>query len=513
MSTSAILDPKTIAVPSVDAPPRGELRIGDILYVEDDPKIVSVCASEGNIPIWTQIRVAFLRLILSDMLYGNQVTGRSSASVPKARALTTMARAIVHNLVHTRLDSFAAPICIMGDGVANQWIDGRWVNRLTAPFSNAFPEKTLVIEDHFEWRWPFPRAHSRVLFHAPTQAVNTLLGKWQVKAHHRETATQIVDLAAARAREHLGWELSASRRASFVETLARKTAAMPTQYRNYRRMLERLQPRLLMVGAACYGPAAPMIGAARDLGIVTAEYQHGAISAGHDAYNFAPAVLASAAYRRTLPDFFLGYGKWWCEQINAPLTKMAVGNPQRGRHQLAQHSATRERNLLLIISDGIDFDVYLKLAKDICPAAQASGMSVIIRPHPLERSKVTPMAAELSSCGIGIDVAPDLYSTLARARMVVSEVSTVLFEAIGIADDIFVWDTPKARFTFPNHPFREFSNADELSTIIERGNASEINNIFEQGASVDDIWQPHWKTNYAAFISQCGITELGDETQ
>ena len=79
--------------------------------------------------------------------------------------------------------------------------------------------------------------------------------------------------------------------------------------------------RLLIKEEACYGGAdnACAILAARNLGMVSAEYQHGAVSSGHNAYNFAPAISSAKSYRKTLPDYFLAYGSWWAAQINAPV--------------------------------------------------------------------------------------------------------------------------------------------------------------------------------------------------
>ena len=82
-----------------------------------------------------------------------------------------------------------------------------------------------------------------------------------------------------------------------------------------------------------------MIVAAKEMGIRTAEYQHGAVSRGHDAYNVAPGQGSSPEYQKVLPEFFLGYGRWWNEQINVPVTKVAVGNPHRDWRMLDLTSA------------------------------------------------------------------------------------------------------------------------------------------------------------------------------
>ncbi len=162
-----------------------------------------------------------------------------------------------------------------------------------------------------------------------------------LRPRHHAAARQLVDLIAERAHRLLGWQLGAHRSRRLEQMLARKCASLPLQYDGWHRALRHARPRILMVGAGCYGPAAAMIAAAKDAGIVTAEYQHGAVSGGHDAYNFAPAVCSDPAYLRTLPDFFLGYGSWWMEQFTAPMHKVVIGNPTPGRAG-SPHSARKQ---------------------------------------------------------------------------------------------------------------------------------------------------------------------------
>ncbi|WP_287497385.1 hypothetical protein [Pandoraea sp. CB10b_02] len=476
----------------------GELSLRDVLTIEDDDALLALCVTPARIPVWSQIRVVLLRMIMSDLLYGTTLTSQSTGRVSRAKAASTMVRSLVHNAIHGHLRTNKATVCVMGDGVANQWVDGRWTNRLTDPFVDVLPERTVVVEDHFEWRWPFPRKHPNVLFHAPFQAMNVLRGKLDVREHHRKDAVRIVDLAAERGTRFLDWKLDDVRRARLVDMLAAKMASMPTQYQAYRKLLCRIEPRLLLVGAGCYGPAASLIAAARSLGIVTAEYQHGAVSSGHDAYNFAPALLNSEAYRRTLPDYFLSFGNWWGQQFNAPVRKISIGSPHRARQleHAAAPATPAQRDTLLILSDGVDFDLYLDLATRVLPAASRAGLKVALRPHPLERTKVGQLT-NIPRDRIEIDVRPNIYGSLARSRVVVSEVSTVLFEAIGIADAILIWDTPKARFAYPEHPFSTFASPDDLTALLDSGAVDRLQPDVPSG----EIWQDGWEARYAQFIT------------
>jgi hypothetical protein len=224
------------------------------------------------------------------------------------------------------------------------------------------------------------------------------------------------------------------------------------------------------------------------------------MSGGHIAYNFAPARLADAAFMATLPEYFLSYGSWWSEQVNAPVRHWIVGNPHRSA-KLETEPATRERqDSVLILSDGIDFDRYLELARQLQPAASAEGLRLRLRPHPLERALVHERhGADIG--GIGVDTTPDLYASLRQAQAVVSEVSTGLFEAVGIVPRLYLWDTPKARFSFPSHPFDSFTTAGELTDLLRQPGSGALR---AQGS--DAIWAEGWRRRYTEFL---GARQVG----
>lgn len=473
-----------------------ELTLHELLVVEDDSAILDFLCSATGLPLWPQIRVALFRMMMSDLLYGVRLTGTSSAAKSWTRSAATMLRSLAHNARQLKGEGMQARICIASDGVADQWIDGKWFNRLSDHFVAARPEDSLVLADHFEWRWPFPRHQNRLVLHAPWQAMNAVRGRIGVQPTHRRQASALVQLVADRAHQHVGWIMDIKRRALLTNMLARKTASMPWQYDAYTNLLGRIRPELLMLGGGCYGPAASLIAAAKSLGIRTAEYQHGAISAGHDAYNFAPAIRNSIIYQRTLPEHFLGYGKWWNNQINAPIQKWAIGNPHRTARLSGIGVQETLQKDLLILSDGIEFNLYLDLARSLHSHAKTIGLRILLRPHPLERTRALQMSTT-ETAGFQIDSNADLYQSLKTAHTVVSEVSTGLFEAVGIVKRILIWDTPKSRFGYPNHPFKTFESIDELLTLLTQQEAG----ILEKPLNSDHIWSENWRLNFNNFLA------------
>jgi hypothetical protein len=305
----------------------------------------------------------------------------------------------------------------------------------------------------------------------------------------------LVDLAAKRANDLIGWEIDAARRHWLELHCANGASSLLPRYRAYQSVFEKTEARLLIKEEACYGGAdnATAILAARKLGMVTAEYQHGAVSSGHDAYNFAPAVSNSHGYRQTLPDYFLSYGSWWGDQINAPIKRIAIGNPHRNETIKTFSAANADIRTILILGDGIETAIYLDLCERL-KVALGGIVEVIFRPHPLERSSVLLRHPDGFAGNVRIDSNHNIYSSFREVGVVVSEISTGLFEAIGLVPKVFIWNTPKARFSFPSHPFQSFFDANELARLLRDDSAGRVST-----QQIDSIWAPDWQRNYRDF--------------
>jgi hypothetical protein len=475
----------------------------ELLAAEDDAAILDFkCAQTGTI-LWPLIRMMFLRMIISDLYYGNSVLRAAPSGASAFAMLRTLGASTLHNAELLLGRNCRADVFLVATGLGNIQIGGTWLNRLCDHFASCLPNQTIIMEDLHEWKWPFPRAAQRVLLHAPLQARNQLFARVLVRDRHIRAAARLVRFVAERAQQHLNWYLGAERERSLSVFLARKAAALPHQYRTYERLLSKISPKIIVIEAACYGPSTALLAVAKSMGIITAEYQHGAISRGHDGYNIAPALAANSEYRKVLPEYFLGYGSWWNDQINVPVTKVTVGNPHRD-WQLAQLARIEHRSDILLLGDGIDTEGYVSMAQNIAAFAAPHGFRTVFRPHPLERARLQSLFTN-DVVGLTIDQSPDIYQALAAAYAVVSELSTGLFEAVGIADKVFLWDTPKSRFVFPDHPFQSFQTPEELVGMVMESRAGKV---LAEGS--DAIWKANWQRNYLDFLKTCAPVALED---
>ncbi|MCG9026044.1 hypothetical protein [Laribacter hongkongensis] len=470
--------------------------LAQLLEVENEEALLQPVCPVTGIPVWSVVRNQFFRLVMSDLLYSTQPLLSTTDCLPRARIVRAALRSIAHNLAQPPQ---RASLLIRATGVGLIERDGRSFNRYTDYFAGAATGGAWSYEDLASWDWPTLPRNGGVSYTTAAFAVIRLCTQFGVSTAQRALAQQVVGLAVSRAERLLDWTPGTERRAWLEKHAARRLAALPLQRATMRGWLRRVRPALFLVEEGCYGQMAAFNAAAREQGVLVAEFQHGSVTVGHDVYNVAPALAASAAYRRGLPDVFLGYGSWWNEQFNLPLDKRVIGNPHR--EAILQTMTARNDGLrrVLILGDGRELQAHLDLCRALVTRLPA-GWEVLFRPHPEERRAVLAMDGA-AFAGFGLDRESDIYASLAQSEAVVAELSTGLFEGVGLARRIFVWDTPKSRFGLPNHPFARFSDAAALATALQVPQEGDL--APEQRES---IWASDWRTRFSEFLAACGAS-------
>ena len=472
------------------------ITLQDLLEIENDGFFAGcVCPSTG-IPVWPTIRNQYFRMIISDWLYTSQQLVDTAKKPPVCRIGKVAARAAVHNFTHPPRRSF---LLIYASGAGLLDYNGYSRNRYTHGFSQLLGNDTWSIEGLFDDKWPLPREGGRISFSLPGLASTALYSRIGVAGAARRIAQEVVGRATHRSSSLFGWQPGGARKEWLKNSCERQLTGYPLRRKWLMRWLERVEPRLLLVEEGCYGHAAVLNATARECGVPVAEYQHGIVTSGHDAYNVAPALERSDSYRHALPDFFLGYGAWWNRQFNAPTKKVVIGYPHRAALLDRKITVKREPGMILVLGEGIETGSYLEFCRKLGNLV-SSDYKVVFRPHPLERSRCIPSVPGVGQ-GFSIDQEPDIHSSLSMADVVVAELSTGLFEAVGLARRIIVWNTAKSRFGLPNHPFARFDTLSDLARMIEKDGSAGI----VSGVESEEIWASDWKGRFQGFIdSVCG---------
>jgi hypothetical protein len=470
----------------------GSIALCDLLEVENDDFFTAcVCPSTGVL-VWPAIRNSFYRLIMSDWFYAAQPLVDTARKITVFNVGRVAMRAVWHNVTHPPRCSFVL-IHATGAGLFTHTDLSR--NRFTHYFSEALGGDTWSIEGLFNYEWPLPRDGGRLSFSLPATAKGALYSRVAVPSSIRRIAEEIVERATHRAKRLLGWKLGDARKKWLNNLCARQVTGYPLQKKWLMRWMEKVTPRLMLIEDGCYGRMAVLNHTARACGVVVAEFQHGMVTGGHDVYNVASALERSEAYARTLPEYFLAYGPWWNRQFNAPTQKVVIGNPHRAASLERQvFGKEKELGVILVLGDGIETNFYLEFCRELGNLVSPE-YTIVFRPHPLERSRVSAPPAG-GARRIQIDQDPEIYASFAKADVVVAELSTGLFEAVGLTQRIFVWNTAKSRFGLPNHPFASFDRVTDLAQMIKEHKDSGI----VSGMAPEEIWASDWQGRFRGFI-------------
>jgi hypothetical protein len=96
---------------------------------------------------------------------------------------------------------------------------------------------------------------------------------------------------------------------------------------------------------------------------------------------------------------------------------------------------------------------------------------------------------------VEIDRESDLYSSFANAQAVVAETSTALFEALGLVERVFAWDTPKSRFYLGSHPFESALDAYDFVARLAGPKPSDA-------AASASLWADDWESRFQEFLGR-----------
>lgn len=464
-----------------------------LLQIENDNGLIEFTCPTTGLPIWPLIRVPVLRTIMSDWLYKSTPLSSPGQNIPFKRLVRDVALSTIHNMSHKK--NFQGKVLIQSTGLGNFMRDESVYDRLVGNFSEALPEQTLVYQDrpkeYFRQKYSF----GPVLYKTPQNIIHKIYSRLAIKNNHRTLAHHVINRVTKNSSAKLGYKFDGDQIKSLSTLLARHLTLLPYASEVYANWFSKQGFRLLLQEDSCYGGAGiSFMHGARLNGIIVAEYQHGAISKGHDAYNVAKALVDSDLFKTVLPDYLLTYGNWWSNQANIPVKKIAIGNPHLTEAISYTDSCKSKKNQVLILGDGIETEKYINLASAIYNIVKDRGMIVVFRPHPFEREK---MKSVIFPNGVQLDSHSDIYASLGESRIVISEMSTGLFEAVGLVDKVLLWETDKSRFAFPDIPFASFKTLDELKSILNNTSSVKSNG---NRIPVNELWKPNWKQNYLTFV-------------
>lgn len=266
-------------------------------------------------------------------------------------------------------------------------------------------------------------------------------------------------------------------------------------YNYYHRVFERMSPKLVFTAQGCDGShMACKIKALKDLGIPSAEIQHGLINESHFAYNYSQAVNDSKEYSEYMPDVLLIFGQFWEQFIRVPVEAYVLGNANFNRN-LGCNGEVREdtadEDSILILPS--DTDPYIELIQYI--KQKMPEKKLLIKVHPMMVQQYDVLK-KMEDARTEVNISGNINDFFMRVKTVVGDDSTALYEATALGKQVMIWKTERSD-GISRQIGIWFDDKEELVQLLQ----SEESGVKTE-VRPEDIFVRDSKERYLAFVSR-----------
>lgn len=458
--------------------------------MENDAKLLDYVTYDG-VPVWMMSRFYLLYHIVGAKLYGYSPAVRDRKVSP----------GMLKNMLHTAFHNAGFQKKIKEKEIIlyainrKTIVDGKYFNRYVDQLYSVYPDNSLVIEQPLsDWEWPFPRNYQEVYFDTLGRIMSEVTGRLFYQKDYVQVC-KMLRYFNYRLKKVCAIGLEQEELKAAASYLAGLTGAMRCQAGWLEKKLTRKTKAVIMIGAGFpyYYFMNRML---KEKHVISIELQHGYLSKNNPMYNYAEHIVHDPRVTYGLPDYFLTYGGYWNRQMNCPVRKIALGNPYHDYCKKTMMKCEESKKKIVIIGSGENIGGCIRLTEYL--GTHFPDFNISFRPHPGQLQKVRRMLAK-RRLKTELDENPEIYDTLRTAPILIGETSTVLFEAIGMAERILVWSTKYSDVYMPDHPFETFSTCEELKKLLRTQRASDYPNC--------EFWQKNWEENYRNFAESIHVVK------
>lgn len=457
----------------------------NIFQVESDPQIFEYKNDQGE-PIWMFMRYLVLYDILSNKLFN--VKGINNSRNLGIEAAKYLFKSTLHNLKF-RFNSNNAKIIFYTSsrGILQ---NGKYLNQYVDRFATTIDENSISIEHPpLDWNWYSSRINNNIIYAGTNLAIASTFAKFNKK--DVKNVEKLLEYINQRIKKLFGMSLDEMEKEKIIIMTCYEMTRMNVHAKWILNEITRHKSEVAIILGGAYSWYYPINRLLKNNGIVTADMQHGYITSSNVVYNYSSNLLGTDEVKIASPDYLLTYGSWWNDQSNLPFKdKIVIGNPFRNDMK-KDYDHNKKRTIVLLIGCARNTNGYIKLAEELSKIYDS--YQVIFRPHPSERLDVQNLIKG-ESIHFQVDYFSNLYQLLEVTAIIISEISTVLFESIGLVPRIIVWRTDFSRAILPVCPFENFNKINELIRLEAKAtNYSLKENLF---------WDNDWEGNFKNFIKR-----------
>lgn len=454
--------------------------------IEGDGKIMEYRIEYDNLPVWPLIRNHVLDAVETYIYDGRFIVHEEKVTFDKR----------IKNKVNRAF--FLAKICLK----SKLFNRGKLRNRTVLMFPNrnymrdgrvhenifghfiADRDSTLLIkyyDDKYRWFEAEADAIFREGIYSLNYIIDDLIGKRNNKCD-RDTGKEIANYISKKV------GIIDSNVSEFIEE---RVGYLSSLVKQRERVLEwicnKTSPKYVILSEAVYSYFAAECHYFNKKRIPVIEIEHAMIHEGHRAYYFADAIFNNKEYKLFLPNMLAVWSDY-CENAAHVNTRIeVVGNPEfyysysndflKSKKEIKDDS---KRKFLYNLNLPIEkLDKAIAFIEDFSLKSDEESI-LIIRFHPLYRDLMECFEKFKNMSNIVFDDSEGFYSALGKCDFLISNFSTVVYEALACGIRVFTDDIESFTDTNLLDELEEFDSIEDLFFKVNKPQQEKKNVDYKQ---------------------------------
>jgi hypothetical protein len=377
--------------------------------------------------------------------------------------------------------------------------NNKFINRIHDYYANIFPNSSLELEFSNNGEYYYPTYFENVLpFDEMLKNVSITFDKYNNLENSKKVLLDYSKNINNFLNQNFKKIISLNEEYLFkiINNINSQIIIFEEEIRN---ILKFLNPKIVFVHCGYYGQIYSLIiKIAKDLGIQTAEIQHGFFGKINEKYYFSEKLLKYNEYLSYTPDYFLTFGDFWKDLVKIPSKVFTLGNPHFWKNlKKIRKIGSPKNKIILIASQGTLTHKYVNLAKELARKLPQDYL-ILFKLHPLEIGFKNRYSELYNYENIRVIKKGDIYNILAISNYLISIYSTTIFEAVSLGIPTFILDNEISRFFIPKDIGIWVSNVDEIIEYILK----EKDYFLFNSNNIEFFFKKNWKNNYKNFISK-----------
>ena len=372
--------------------------------------------------------------------------------------------------------------------------DGKYYNWHCDDYAELFREQTFVFEKSQKFNVSRPRLLKNIANYDILFIKNRIHSKI-VRIHPKDVQT-IIQLLNFLENSYIS-DISETKLLEIKSRLHFFAKRIDYEIKQYKKIFEKIKPKIIFFDSPSYDGNNHIINLAKHMGITTCELQHGFVNKNHMAYNYSEKIILNGEFLNIFPEFFLTFGEYWANEIRTVSKIITLGSPKIQGYRKEDKEHLQSKKKIVFMIDQINKENIFSLIDFLSGEGFLEcKYELILRPHPGDLEFFEEYRCFALKYNILFESEISINECLSKADAIVSEGSTVIYEALAYGVVPFVRKTLLALFM-------EFNENDVVYYETDQEFVSKLNNIdlFSQSKiDADKYFDPNWKQNYQNFI-------------